>query len=99
MGGENAMECISIHDEEDSTEQMNLFKMKRTRTKWWNVIRLIVPTSSRDKNWESKDAIGAWCVECKIKLQYKVGDVNAVKRHIESSHPSLYGKDEEALKR
>jgi hypothetical protein len=95
MDGENGLECIRTNDEEESTERMNLLKMKRTRTKWWNVIRLIAPTSSRDKNWESKDAIGAWCVECKVKLQYKIGDVNAVKRHIESNHPILYGKNEE----
>jgi hypothetical protein len=62
MDGENGLECIRINDEEESTEGMNLFKMKRTRTKWWNMIRLIAPTSSQDKNWESKDAIGTWCV-------------------------------------
>lgn len=49
---------------------------------------LIAPTGEK-KKWESKDAIGAWCLKCKEKIAYKVKDVNSVKRHIEKKHPNL----------
>lgn len=68
--------------------QLHLFKMKRSTTKWWEHIMLIAPTGE-NKKWESKDAIGAWCLKCKEKIHFKLKDVNAVKRHIVKKHPNL----------
>ena len=51
------------------------------------------------KIWESKDAVGAWCLKCKVMIPYKVKDVNGVKRHVEKYYPSLLEKDVSGEKR
>ena len=83
---------VEEKEEENQVEhksQPKLFKMKRTRTKFWEHIMLIAP-NGEEKKWESKDAIGAWCLKCKEKIAYKVKDVNSVKRHVEKKHPNLF---------
>ena len=77
-----------MHD----TSTPNLFKMKRNRTKLWEHIMLIAPTNEK-RTWESKDAVGAWCLKCKVMIPYKAKDVNGVKRPVEKHHPILLKQD------
>ena len=72
----------------ESNSGPHLFKMKRSRTKYWEHIMLIAPTGEK-KEWESKDAIAACCLKCKEKIPCKLNDVNSVKRHIQKKHPNL----------
>ena len=51
------------------------------------------------KTWESKDTVGAWCLKCKVRIPYKVKDVNGVKRHVEKYHPNLLEKEISGKKR
>ena len=66
--------------------------MKQSRTKYWEHIMLIAPTGEK-KEWESNDAIAAWCLKCKEKIPYKLNDVNSVKRHIQEKHPNLFKEE------
>ena len=91
---EEIQEEPHVHD----TSTPNLFKMKRIRTKFWKHIMLIAP-SNEEIIWESKDAVGAWCLKCKVKIQYKGKDVNGVKRHVEKHHPILLEQDGSGKKR
>lgn len=76
--------------DEDVTDQTPpLFLMKRSRTSWWNIIRLIAPSDDKTKEWNSSDAIGAWCIKCKTRIPFTKGNVNAVKRHIMDNHPKM----------
>ena len=51
------------------------------------------------KTWESKDTVGSWCLKCKVRIPYKVKDVNGVKRHVEKYHPNLLEKEISGKKR
>ena len=53
---------------------------------------LIAPTNEK-RTWESKDAVGAWCLKCKVMIPYKAKDVNGVKRPVEKHHPILLKQD------
>ena len=51
------------------------------------------------KKWESKDAVGAWRLKCKVMIPYKVKDINGAKRHVEKYHPNLLEKEVSGKKR
>lgn len=36
-----------------------LFDMKKQRTLWWTIVKLIAPTAERNRAWSSTDAVGA----------------------------------------
>jgi hypothetical protein len=75
--------------QEKEDETPPLFEMKKQRTLWWTIIKLIAPTDEMGKIWNSHDALGAWCTHCKVRIQFSIGNVNSVKRHIMEFHPQL----------
>lgn len=68
-----------------------LFPMKRARvsavgTTYWDFIQLIAPRLDPGKNWESKDAVDAWCLRCKKRVTYQFGDSSGVRYHVRIRH-------------
>ena len=66
-----------------------LFLPKQIKKKEnWRCIKLIAP-SGENKVWTSADAIGAYCLKCKIKLIYSVQNPKAISRHMEKYHKDI----------
>ena len=68
-----------------------LFPMKRARvsavgTTYWDFIQLIAPRLDPEKIWESKDAVDAWCLQCKTRVTYQFGDSSGVRYHVRIRH-------------
>jgi len=56
-------ECRRTNEESNTPP---LFPMKRPRTLWWTVIRLIASSDENRKCWSSNDAVGAWCINLRL---------------------------------
>ena len=68
-----------------ASNSLPLFTMKRQRGKYWQFIKLVAP-SHEIREWESKDAVSAWCELCRVKLSYSKGNINSVKSHLRAKH-------------
>ena len=57
-----------------ASNSLPLFTMKRHRGKYWQFIKLVAP-SHEIREWESKDAVSAWCELCRVKISYAKGNI------------------------
>lgn len=76
-----------------------LFPMKRARisavgTTYWDFIQLVAPRVDPEKKWESKDAVDAWCLQCKKRVIYQFGDSSGVRYHVKIRHEDHFQKME-----
>ena len=66
-----------------------LFDQPRQRKKeYWQCIKLVAPTMEA-KPWRASEAVFAWCTMCNCKVGWKLGEINPVKKHMESKHKWL----------
>ena len=101
-------EIIIEDQEEESTEEeesssLNLFKAVGVRyPSYWQCISYIAPSSEKQK-WKPSDAVGVYCSECKITINYDWRkNPKAVSRHMDKFHKDLlqsFGNKEDSQKR
>jgi hypothetical protein len=70
---------------DSASNSLPLFTMKRQRGNYWHFIKLVAPSHEK-RDWESKDAVSAWCGLCRVKLSYSKGKINSVKSHLRTKH-------------
>jgi hypothetical protein len=82
---------IPVADEQRALRApLVLFPLKRQRKpERWQFIKLIPMDEFKDKpvhEFNSSMAKGAYCTECKLSIQYKSGQNNSMRLHMERMH-------------
>jgi zinc finger BED domain-containing protein 1 (E3 SUMO-protein ligase ZBED1) len=91
----NEIDCHLDHSSTTVSEnlEMLLFKPNKIRVPgYWEVISLIAPRVDPGKTWETKDATGAYCTKCKVKLNWSLTNHKTVHRHVAGCHASVLCK-------
>ena len=97
MDGQNS-EDGAAEKEKSCTPPGFLFVQPKQRKKeYWQCIKLVAPTME-GKKWKVSEAVFVWCTLCDCKVKWKLGEVNFVKKHMETKHKLLLNMNEEEKK-
>lgn len=100
----NTVEDVQVVDSNSEEENVNvedyLFEFKGAKK---NVINYqfikLVPPSVDQKAWKNSDATGAYCLECRHGVPYRVGNTKDIDRHMKKYHQEFLDKEASCAKR
>ena len=71
---------------------------RKLRPELWKCIKLVAPTDEKRK-WKTKDAVGAYCIQCNEVFKYTAGTSKQIERHMIKFHPGDLQTDSDSKKR
>jgi len=71
---------------EENDNNLVLFDMRGSKKpQYWKFIKLIAPNNSKNK-WKTSECVGAYCMKCKLRLDYKPSNPALIPRHMNTKH-------------
>jgi len=71
---------------EEKDNSLVLFDMRGSKKpQYWKFIKLVAPNNSK-KKWTTSECVGAYCMKCKLRLEYKPSNPSLIPRRMNTKH-------------